>query len=384
MLPGETRIRAIGGRSRSWPKSMPLLCRISLALLLVMLGLSLAISPWPGASLRAALPLAAGLAIYLSVVCLVPRRWLTRELWWALIVLGMTLAVAAPLGMRQTLPIWLRRLMARTFLPRSFSSAFNANVIAGYMVLLWPLGVTKALAVPVRGTRRWLLRGAAALGSLLTLITLFLSGSRGAAVAAMGAGLLGALLAWPRRAYLVALGALLAAAVAGSLIGWDTVLRQLSNGGLGMSLEQRGEIWSRALVLLHDLPFTGVGFDNYRRLVALRMPLMLMREPTVSHAHNLYLQIALDLGLPGLAAVLALVGASVRAALSGLRHQRAHDRACACLALACVVSLAGLGLHGLIDAAVWNNKGAFLPWLVMAIALALGQAASVEDGAHDH
>ncbi|MFH1085534.1 MAG: hypothetical protein V1772_07210, partial [Chloroflexota bacterium] len=110
-----------------------------------------------------------------------------------------------------------------------------------------------------------------------------------------------------------------------------------------------------------------------------------------------YLQIALDLGLPGLAAVLVLWGVGLGTALAGARQGRTRERACALLAMACIASLAGLGLHGLIDAAVWNNRAAFVPWVVTGLATALGQsvagapstdhgagAASLEDGAHDH
>jgi len=138
-------------------------------------------------------------------------------------------------------------------------------------------------------------------------------------------------------------------------------------------LSMRQEIWSRALTMMADFPFTGIGLGCFERLMGMLYPLFLAPKGTVTHAHNLFLQVGVDLGLPGLAAFALLLGLAFR---SGLRAHRAlaQERVddLAALAAAGVASLAGICAHGMLDAAVWNNKGAFLPWVVMGLCVALG------------
>jgi len=73
------------------------------------------------------------------------------------------------------------------------------------------------------------------------------------------------------------------------------------------NLEGRVEIWSRAYYAIQDFPFTGMGMNTFRRVVRVLYPLFLVGPDfDFAHAHNEFLQAALDLGLPGLIAFLAL------------------------------------------------------------------------------
>lgn len=78
-------------------------------------------------------------------------------------------------------------------------------------------------------------------------------------------------------------------------------------GLLFASLDQRVEIWSRAIDGIEDFPFTGMGLNTFRKLVFVLYPLSLEGpEVDLGHAHNIWLQVSLDLGLPGLVAYLAI------------------------------------------------------------------------------
>ena len=73
------------------------------------------------------------------------------------------------------------------------------------------------------------------------------------------------------------------------------------------SLAGRQEIWSRALYAIQDFPLTGTGPGLFRELVPPLYPLFrLSSDKDIAHAHNQWLQTALDFGLPGLIAYLAL------------------------------------------------------------------------------
>ncbi|MFB0536211.1 MAG: hypothetical protein ACETWR_14640, partial [Anaerolineae bacterium] len=93
----------------------------------------------------------------------------------------------------------------------------------------------------------------------------------------------------------------------------------------------------------------------------------------------LFLQVAVDLGLPGLVAYLALWLSCLvvawrayfvsrrRPVLSGVEG----ERGLAALAAGLGCSLVVMGLHGLVDAVTWGTKPAVVAWAVMGMAMAL-------------
>jgi putative inorganic carbon (hco3(-)) transporter len=69
----------------------------------------------------------------------------------------------------------------------------------------------------------------------------------------------------------------------------------------------RLEIWSRAIYGIQDFPFTGMGMSGFRKV----MPVLYSMgrngpNNEIPHAHNEFLQAALDLGIPGLIAFIGL------------------------------------------------------------------------------
>lgn len=70
------------------------------------------------------------------------------------------------------------------------------------------------------------------------------------------------------------------------------------------TLSGRVEIWSRAIYAIQDFAFTGMGMNTFRTIVNVLYPLQTISADVpvkdIGHAHNLFLQTALDLGIPGL------------------------------------------------------------------------------------
>jgi putative inorganic carbon (HCO3(-)) transporter len=296
--------------------------------------------------------------------------------------------------------------------PVEVEDKVNPNVMAGALVVALPyplamlLLASPAALPPVRGAAprvlawlvdarpvRWAWFGlaAAAVAALLVLTK-----SRGAWVAEAIA--LVVLLAHRWRGVLWSIPvALLALGLVLWWLGPAALLDALAPGGDG--LEQwmsRVEIWSRAIYMLQDFPFTGAGAGAFGHVADTLYP-FLLRGPGagVPHAHNLFLQVAVDLGLPGLVAYLAILLLALWSAVDGARrHRRAGEcglarragenglarrggqRALSALAWAGVASLVAMCVHGMVDATTWIvGRGAFVPWAAIGAILAVHRAA---------
>jgi putative inorganic carbon (HCO3(-)) transporter len=161
-----------------------------------------------------------------------------------------------------------------------------------------------------------------------------------------------------------------------------------------ITLEDRVEIWSRALYAIQDFPFTGCGLGAFRRVVPILYPFFTVPPDTdIAHAHNIFLQTALDLGIPGLVAYLALLGIALgvcwrvaltpspaasggfplplsRSAGEGEGGRGVGVRA---LALGLAAGLIALHVYGMTDALALGSKPAVAFWYALGIVAALGQ-----------
>jgi len=375
------RFAEIGRRPRptSPRRSLRSPCDPPVLLLLLMVGLSLIVSPLPRHSLGAVWPLLVGVAL-----CWVIARWpwTERQLgwaWWGMILLGTALALVGLLGMlakpRVFFPWmqrWLLALRARLEnVQQRLPDTFHPNVIAAALEMFIPFGIGSVLHWSQdEHQRRWARALLAGVLTLTMLVILVLTQSRAAYIGLTAALLVFVVLTRPRW-LLVAVPILIGMVVGGGvLVGWSKMADALVSSDPAFGLEWRLEVWSVAICMVRDFMFTGVGFGCFEPVAVLLYP-----QPTGSapaHAHNLFLQVAVDLGLPGLIAFLAILGlATCLAVRSYATAVRAGWARWSLLLAACLASLVGMCVHGVFDAASWGNKGAFVPWVVIGLAVAL-------------
>jgi O-antigen ligase len=127
----------------------------------------------------------------------------------------------------------------------------------------------------------------------------------------------------------------------------------------------RLQLWQASLELLAEHPILGIGLDNFLYRYPLHIPSGIVMEPNLSHPHNLVLQFWLQLGLPGLAALLWLLAAFGREAIRRVGPDRpAAERALAAGALGSMVDFA---VHGSIDNSYFLVDMAFIFWLTLAV-----------------
>lgn len=333
-----------------------------------------------------------------------PRVW--RAVVIACIALSTLIACVAPFGMNwlykvQEIAGLLDRipgLLVGVF--RGAESGFSPNQVAGALLNFLPL--TIGLLVFDRSTRfsrRWWLL---LVCGLLMAAILLLTQSRSAALGlACGLGVMAALPSARGRRLLLAGAAVIVLTVpfwfspALSLIGDAAPDMTI---GSASTLNVRFEIWQRAVHGVADFPWTGMGLGVFR--AAVRPLYGLASVPDyydIAHAHNIFLHSALDLGLPGLVALVAVYFAAAAQIYSLWR--RAFIAAPAvpvypagksapaltlpwkALALGFTASLVAQTLYSQLDAVTLGSKPNLLFWALMALVFAAANLPAATDPA---
>lgn len=234
------------------------------------------------------------------------------------------------------------------------------------------MGMALATVLPVLagvaffGHDPWL-RATCGLAALVMAAVLPLTQSLGGLVGAACA--LALLAVWRSRWFLLAL--LPAAGVA----GWAAVRLNLQHlaarllstqDTLGVGVALRLDMWSRTLAMIRDMPFTGIGLDTFPLVQSNFYPgIFIGPEP---HAHNVFLQVSLDLGLPGLLAFIGLlIAALVMVARIGRARAGRDDMA---LTIGLVAGLLSYLLANQTDT-LWHPKFGVLLWILLGLLAAV-------------
>ena len=135
----------------------------------------------------------------------------------------------------------------------------------------------------------------------------------------------------------------------------------------GDTLGIRMEIWSRALFMLQDFPFTGIGMGSFTDVMNMLYPL----RPTpveIGHAHQIFLQVGVDLGLPGLVAWAACLLSATACAWDLYRQGRSRQSGwMLCMGVGVLASMAALLVHGMTDAVTWGTRAEVVTWGIWGI-----------------
>ena len=348
--------------------------------ILLLLGIaSLAMTGFPDATHEAFVYLVSGVTMLAAMAGwgTSPRR-LGLALG-ALGVLGLALIALSPLTAR-VLEMWPQAPGELRSLFELGSGAINPNILGGAIALLAPLALALAVGGPAlaRGTFARIAAGLLFIGLCAAAAR---TGARGASVGIAAGSVLTLVLTSHRFVWLIPIGV---AATAVGTFGFGRPALKAWASLADASMGDRLAIWSRAISLLRAFPFTGVGMGAFGQSADILYPFLRVGpHAPISHAHNLFLQVGVDLGLPGLVAYLVLLGLSVWMAADVLRQgstgwlgqpvrrSRTHWRWTHPLAIGLLGSQAALVAHGLLDAAAWGVKPALLAWATWGLMAAL-------------
>ncbi|PPE70028.1 polymerase [Caldimonas thermodepolymerans] len=136
-------------------------------------------------------------------------------------------------------------------------------------------------------------------------------------------------------------------------------------------------IWRNTLALVAAHPWTGVGWGDFNYAWTFSA---FPGRPVAffDHAHNLVLQLMVELGVPAALALLGALAWLLWRARGGLRHPDAQR---ASLAACCLAMLALLGWHSLLEYPLWYPYFLFPAAFVLGTYLAIGGVSRAGDAA---
>jgi putative inorganic carbon (HCO3(-)) transporter len=149
---------------------------------------------------------------------------------------------------------------------------------------------------------------------------------------------------------------------------------------VGNTMDARAELWSRAIYGISDFPFTGMGMNTFRKVVNVLYPLFLIPpDVDIASCHNQLLQTALDLGIPGLVAYVALLAVAITMGIQVWR--RANESWIRASAQGLVCGIVAQQVFGITDAIPLGAKVGIFFWVALGILAAMYRLTSLQEPA---
>ncbi len=287
-------------------------------------------------------------------------RWLRteRDVWR---MVGAWLVAAALVGREGAEQFFFGQTWSMEGVGRVTSIYPSATAFGIYMGRALPMALTLAIFLPARW-RLW--RVGAGLLSISMALGVLFSFARAAWIGVFVAMLAVALVTFDKR-LLVALGvAVLGGLAALPFLKIERITSMFDFSTPDNTGVSRLKIWSAALRVLKDHPFTGIGQDQFL-YVDPKYEVPNVRFLTISHPHNWIFDFWLRLGVPGLAWLLVVLGYFGWVSLRLWKACR--GTALGALVLGLLASMIDFAVHGLMDMAYFTMDLALTFWLTVGL-----------------
>lgn len=330
----------------------------------------------------------------LGLAVLIGSYWLLAQDWQA----------AGPNKVAPIYRLGLRLQASRPEIPLPILEKFNGNAAGGLMVILLPLGLGGAGWLASQYGKpttpaKILGMGVVLAAASFVLLAVILTQSRGSWLATVAGCLAAAYVVWRKRfeqdhvrldvIVFVAFAAFAAGTFAlavlwpGSSSGASRLDAWLGSvGSEGGSAASRAFLWRDMLPLIADYPFTGSGLGS--TMMVYSSYVMMLHVGFLAHAHHLFLQIAVEQGLPAMAAFGVMIGTAawgalrsagqpVRSAGQPVRSVGRHRPFPAPAAMAAITALL---VHGMVDSDPYVSRLAPVIFLPIGFAIAAWSSVS--------
>ncbi len=300
--------------------------------------------------------------MFLGLMCVIPvaSGVLERPKWRDafVTVLILSACVVSLHGIYQYIvgvpmdPAWVDSENYAELTTRAYSTFGNPNVMGEYLIVLTSLSV--AMLWKTKGVfKKTFFLGT----TLLLAVGLLTTGSRGAMLGLAFSAFVFALFAEHR---LLPFGALAVAAIPFVMPAsmWDRFMGALT--GADSSTKYRMSIYGACFKMLRDHWLTGIGVGAF----AIVYPRYVYTASNAYHSHNLFLQIALELGVVGFVPFALALFFWAQRLYRTIALDRTRERFLPGVVLS---GMAGLLAQGLTDHLWFNYRIVLLFWLVIGI-----------------
>lgn len=254
---------------------------------------------------------------------------------------------------------------------------YNSGATASGLMVLLPLGVSGVWWQWLSHQKQlaWVAGGALLLALLIFLLTLERTAWLGLASGLLGAGYVywrfAVSISSTRVVHRVSDWLLLLILVSG-LIGYGllgftpTVDSLLSHSAMGAAFQERTALWRESVAIGRDYYFTGSGLGMTAMVYSTYV--LAVRVPYWYHAHQLYLQISLEQGIPGLVAFLGMILPMLSILVITYRASTLYAR---CFCLSAITALLAVVTYGFLDAELYATSMVVVLFAPLGFGLAL-------------
>lgn len=343
---------------------------LSIILLTTLALITTQVTAIPTITIPQVFRLISGVIIFYSII-----NWTVGSKHYNLLIFGL-LAVSLMLAMYTPLSVdWNFNklpLIPKTIyglLPNLVTDLIHRNVMAGTLIILLPI-ILGILVFSWKSHPVWM-KIFLLFSASSVVISIVLTQSRGAIISLLIV-IIAILVLRLNRGWIIIPITFTGFILLVTIVGTSELITFLSSGVSLTGIEGRLEVWSRAIYLIQEFPITGIGMGLFGDVVDLLYPLFLAAPGSVPHAHNLFLQIAVDLGIPGLITWLSIW--VIILVVSGQIYRSGElrkNQLMTGIGAGLICSQLALLLHGMTDSVTWGMvRPAPLVWVVWGIAVA--------------
>jgi len=258
---------------------------------------------------------------------------------------------------------------------RVVSTFENPNVLGEYLIMVIPL----LLAFAVVSKKR-LTGFASLLMFALGCACLIYTWSRGAWLG-MILAMLVFFLVYTRKTMAVCLAALFLIPFLPLVLPETILTRFTSIGDLGdSSTSYRVSIWVASMKVIENHPFAGIGIGTgaFSKVYPLYSLSGIEKAP---HSHNLFLQTAIEIGIPGLLVLLGVIFIFAQNSFSFFKKcKNGVMKEGKIISLALFAGIMGVLLQGLTDYIWYNYRLYLMFWIVIGLAEAVRRVSVESEG----
>ena len=301
---------------------------------------------------------------YFLTVALVTSK---QELKRSVSILAFSLVLVSAYGLYQNFTgnvsaEWIDREMFESIEGRVVSTFENPNMLGLYLILLLPM-----LAAGSIGEKNWWKKPGYIISFAAGAACLVYTWARGAWLGFLFSAVV-FMLMWNRRTMGVLLAAVFALPVMIPFLPESIVSRFSSIGNLtDTSTNYRVFIWRGSVNMLSDYWLTGIGVgeEAFGRIYPYYSFAGIEKAP---HAHNLFLQLFIEVGVFGFALFVAFLVCLFQSGFSLAKH--GEDREVRLIGCGALCGTIAALIQGMTDYVWYNYRVFFIFWLVIGICAA--------------